>query len=41
MFTTALRNEKLRQILKKIPHLTSTAYIACYLTAYFNEKNPF
>ena len=26
MFTTALRNKKIRQILKKIPHLTSTVY---------------
>ena len=26
IFTTALRNKKIRQILKKIPHLTSTAY---------------
>ena len=26
MFTTALRNKIIRQILKKKPHLTSTAY---------------
>ena len=26
IFTTALRNKKIHQILKKVPHLTSTAY---------------
>ena len=41
IFTTALRNKKIRQILKK-KYLTSLPQrIACYLTAYFDEKSPF
>ena len=40
IFTSALRNKKIRQILKK-KNLTSLPQrIACYLTAYF-EKSPF
>ena len=41
IFTTALRNKKIRQILKK-KYLTSLPQrTACYLTAYFDEKGPF
>ena len=42
IFTTALRNEKIDQILKKKKYLTLPPQrIACYLTAYFDEKNAF
>ena len=41
IFTSALRNKKIHQILKK-KYLTSLPQrIACYLTAYFDEKSPF
>ena len=41
IFTTALRNKKIYQILKK-KHLTLLPQrIACYLAAYFDEKNAF
>ena len=40
MFTTALRNKIIRQILKKNLTLLPQR-IACYLTAYFDEKNAF
>ena len=41
IFTSALRNKKTSQILKK-KYLTSLPQrIACYLTAYFDEKSPF
>ena len=41
IFTTALRNKKIRQILKKKYLTLLPQRIACYLTAYFDEKNPF
>ena len=41
IFTTALRNKKIRQILKKKYLTLLPQCIACYLTAYFDEKNPF
>ena len=40
IFTTALRNKKIRQILKKYLTLLPQ-HIACYLTAYFDKKNAF
>ena len=41
IFTSALKNKKIRQILKK-KYLTSLPQrSACYLTAYFDEKSPF
>ena len=40
IFTTALRNKKIRQILNKYLTLLLEC-IACYLTAYFDKKNPF
>ena len=42
IFTTALRNKKIHQILKKKKYLTLLPQrIACCLTAYFDEKSPF
>ena len=41
IFTTALRNKKIRQILKKKYLTLLPQRIACYLTAYFDEKSPF
>ena len=42
IFTTALRNKKIHQILKKKKNLTLLPQrTACYLTAYFDEKSPF
>ena len=42
IFTTTLRNKTIRQILNKntSPYLI-TQRITCYLTVYFDEKNPF
>ena len=41
IFTTAPRNKKIRQILKKKYLTLLPQRIACYLTAYFDEKNAF
>ena len=41
IFTTALRNKKIRQIIKKKSLTLLPQRIACYLTAYFDEKNAF
>ena len=41
IFTTALRNKKIRQVLKKKYLTLLPQRIACYLTAYFDEKNAF
>ena len=41
IFTTALRNKKIRQILKKKYLTLLPQCIICYLTAYFDEKSPF
>ena len=41
IFTTALRNKKIRQILKKKYLTLLPQRIACYLTAYFDEKSAF
>ena len=41
IFMTALRNKKIRQILKKKYLTLLPQRIACYLTAYFDEKSPF
>ena len=41
IFTTALRNKKIRQILKKKYLTLLPQRIACYLIAYFDEKSPF
>ena len=41
IFTTTLRNKKIRQILKKKYLTLLPQRIACYLTAYFDEKNAF
>ena len=41
IFTTPLRNKKIRQILKKKYLTLLPQRIACYLTAYFDEKSPF
>ena len=41
IFTTALRNKTIRQILKKKYLTLLPQRIACYLTAYFDEKSPF
>ena len=41
IFTTALRNKKIRQILKKKYLTLLPQHIACYLTAYFDKKNAF
>ena len=42
IFTNTLRNKTIRQILNKntSPYLI-TQRITCYLTVYFDEKNPF
>ena len=39
IFTTALRNKKIRQILSKKYLTLLPQRISCYLTAYFDEKN--
>ena len=41
IFTTALRNKKIRQILKKKYFTLLPQRIACYLTAYSDEKSAF
>ena len=41
IFTTAIRNKKIRQILKKKYLTLLPQRITCYLTAYFDEKSPF
>ena len=41
IFASALRNKKIRQILKKKYLASLPQRIACYLTAYFDEKSPF
>ena len=44
IFTTALKNKIISEILKKNKQKTHTLIsqrIACYLTAYFDEKKPF
>ena len=41
IFTTALRNKTIRQILNKKNLTLLPQRITCYLTAYFDEKIPF
>ena len=41
MFTTTLGNKKIHQILNKKYLTLLPQHIACYLTAYFDEKTAF
>ena len=41
IFTTALRNKKISKILTKKYLTFLPQYVACYLTAYYIEGNPF